>query len=381
MSKKALICFNFLAIAVLLISCQVPAGSSEPSPTARETTSIPATLTASVEPPTPTLPAVPSPVIDSNPASGELYEMVLSLPAGKTGFPYRGADTPGMLITGPNAIALLSDGRFVIADLIDNRVWILSPTGEQSLFIDLYPLGILNVADLRVYEDQLYILEIYLGPPVHYRINILSSEGKPLTVYEISEGYHLENGLTGFTVDCNGKIFLEMAGQLKPLPLSNETLIASSTAEQYQCNGKSFTPQTVKPGEKPRFIAGDFTLETSLTMGLGGLSLLKVLPDGSFFVVRSDVVNFQVIQVDDTVHYFSAEGLQLGVARVPVDERYYYVMRNLAVGPDGNVYCLLPKPDSLKILRLKFYPALEPLLPGAESPTVTSNAPSATQGS
>jgi len=174
--------------------------------------------------------------------------------------------------------------------------------------------------------------------------------------------------LTGFTVDCNGKIFLEMAGQLKPLPLSNETLIASSTAEQYQCNGKSFTPQTVKPGEKPRFIAGDFTLETSLTMGLGGLSLLKVLPDGSFFVVRSDVVNFQVIQVDDTVHYFQPKDCSLGVARVPVDERYYYVMRNLAVGPDGNVYCLLPKPDSLKILRLNFTPRLSRCCRGRNRP-------------
>ncbi len=372
-SKKALIFSIFLTFAILLSACQLRAATTE----ATSTVPVIATVTPAptIVPATTSLPFVPSPEIFSAEATASFYETVLSIPAGKTGLPYRGVDIPGMEITGPNAFAILSDGRYVIADLIDNRLWIFSPAGEQLKIIDLYTVGIMNVSDMQVYNDELYVLEIYLNPPLHYRINRLSLEGELKAYYDIPEGYHLENGLTAFMIDCNGKIFLDLEGRLHPLPIGNVTLTSSASEENYECNGKTYYVHETKLGEKPKLTAGSFTLETSLTFGYGGLSLLKVLPDGSFFVVRSDVVNDPVIQVDDTVHYFSAGGVQLGIARVPVDERYYYVMRNLTVGPDGNVYCLLPKPDSLKILRLKFYTALEPLLPGAEFPTITTDAP------
>ncbi len=373
MIKKTLI---FLAIAIMamiiLAACQPPAATTE----ATSTVQVIATVTSAptIVPATPSITIVPSPEIFSDEAAGNLYETVLSIPAGKTGLPYLGVDIPGMEITGPNAFAILSDGRYVIADLIDNRLWIFSPAGEQLKIIDLYTVGIMNVSDMQVYNDELYVLEIYLNPPLHYRINRLSLEGELKAYYDIPEGHHQENGLMGFIIDCNGKIFLDLEGRLLPLTIADVTLTPSSSEDNYECNGKTYFVHETKRGEKPKLTAGSFTLETSLTFGFGSLSLLKVLPDGSFFVVRSDVVNDQVIQVDDTVHYFSAGGVQLGIARVPVDERYYYVMRNLTVGPDDNVYCLLPKPDSLKILRLKFYPSLEPLLPGVEPPTITSDA-------
>jgi len=280
-----------------------------------------------------------------------------------------------MEISGPNGFAIFSDGRYVISDLLDNRLWIFNSDGEQIKIINLSPLGILNVSDLQVYKDEIYVLEIYLDPPIHYRINLLSPDGKRVMYYDIPEGSHLENGLTGFMIDCDGKLLLDLAGHSQALSMTNENQIPSSNKNQYQCNNKSYYVQDIKPGEKPKIIAGSFTMSTTLTFGLGGISLLKVLPDGSFFVVRTDVVNDKIIQVDDTVHYISAQGIQLGVARVPVGERYYYVKRNLAVGPDGNVYCLLPEPDSLNILRLKFYSSLEPLVPGAEPPTVTQIYP------
>ena len=373
MSRKYPIFSVMLLIAILFNSCQASSHTLQPEQNVQKTTIVASTPTIVTA--TPFFAAIPSPEIFSGESTGDLYETILSFPAGKTGFPYQGVNVPGMEITGPNAFAIFSNGRYVIADLIENRLWIFSPKGERVKIIDLYPIGIMNVSDLQVYEDEIYLLEIYLNPPIHYRINHLSQDGKLLTYYDIPEGYHLENGLTGFMIDCYGKIFLDLAGQLRPLLISNENLITSSSKNHYECNDKSYLVQSTNRGEEPKLIAGSFTLGTSLTFGLGGLSLLKVLPDGSFFVVRSDVVNDKVIQVDDTVHYFSAQGIQLGVARVPVDERYYYVMRNLSVGPDGNVYCLLPKPDSLKIIRLKFYSSLEPLLPGVEPPTLTQIFP------
>jgi hypothetical protein len=132
------------------------------------------------------------------------------------------------------------------------------------------------------------------------------------------------------------------------------------------------------PGKTPTLIAGNIRLETQLTTGFGGLRLLGVLEDGSFYVICEDVVSDDVVSddvvsegaVDQTVHYISADGLQLGLARVPIAETYYYVMRNLAIGPDGYVYALLPQPDSVHIIRLNFFRSIEPLVPSAVTPLV-----------
>ena len=99
---------------------------------------------------------------------------------------------------------------------------------------------------------------------------------------------------------------------------------------------------------------------------------MGVLADGSVYVVREDVVAEQpMITVDQTVHYISANGLQLGVARAPIAEAYYYVIRNLAIGPDGYVYSLLPRPSDVHIIRLKLFKSIAPLVPNAVAPLVT----------
>ena len=115
--------------------------------------------------------------------------------------------------------------------------------------------------------------------------------------------------------------------------------------------------------EFPYVIANDMKIEMQFTQGLGSLYLLGVNPDSSFYVVREDVVSDSPIQVAQTVHYFNAEGKQLGVARVPIAEQYLYVPHNLAVGPDGTVYALVTRPDSVDVVCLNFFKQLEPLLP------------------
>ena len=97
---------------------------------------------------------------------------------------------------------------------------------------------------------------------------------------------------------------------------------------------------------------------------------MEVFQDGSIYADRDDVVNFSVIQVDQTVHYIGPNGDVKGSARVPLSEFRYPPDRNKAIGPDGEVYVLLPRPDSIDIVRLKFYTQLEPLKPGAEIPHI-----------
>ena len=45
-------------------------------------------------------------------------------------------------------------------------------------------------------------------------------------------------------------------------------------------------------------------------------------PDGSFFVLRTDVVDDSIIQFDQTIHWLDPNGAQLGIARFPLAESY-----------------------------------------------------------
>jgi hypothetical protein len=271
-----------------------------------------------------------------------------------------------MDITGPNALAVLSDMSVVVADLIGNRLLRYDPTGKLLGIINLYTREIVNIWDLVAFKDELILLEISLDiPPERYRVNRLTSDGKLLTSYDIPKGYHLQDGLTGISVDCEGQILLEIKGGQAFYRLVDPKGNLNAR-NGYLCNGKTYRV------ESTQLVAGDVKLETQLTTGLGGLKLLGVLADGSVYVVREDVVTQQpVITVDQTVHYVSADGLQLGVARVPIAEAYYYVMRNLAVGPDGYVYSLLPRPDAVYVVRLKLFKSIAPLVPNAVAPLVT----------
>lgn len=295
------------------------------------------------------------------------YDTLFVIPVSEGSLQYFGGDQPDSEINGPNAIAVLPDGSFVIADLVGNRLWRYDPTGKVINTIDLSSMDIKQITDLRANSTELIILEEW---GERYRVHRLSFDGELLANYDIPKGFHLEDGLTGIAVDCDGNILLEMEGGSRFFRLvdAQGNLEATIIKTDFLCNGKAYRIATIGPFTTPQLTAGDITLETELTTGFGGLNLLNVLKDGSFFVVRDDVVNDQV---DQTVHYMSADGEQLGVARVPIEERYYYIMRNLAVGPDGNVYAILPQPDSIHIIRLNFYKNLQPLIPGAAEPLIT----------
>ena len=297
------------------------------------------------------------------------YDTLFVIPVGEGSLQYFGGDQPDSEINGPNAITVLPDGSFVIADLVGNRLWRYDSTGQLLKSIDLYSIGIEQVTDLRSTNTELFVLEIRNE---RYRVNRLSFDGELIANYDIPVGFHIENGLTGIAVDCEGEVLLEIAGSdLYRLVDSQENLDPSLIKADYYCNGKPYRVVNSGPDTIPKFIAGSIPLETQLTTGLGGFNLLAVLKDGSFYVIRDDVVNDRVIQVDQTVHYINAGGVQQGVARVPLAEYYYYIMRNLAVGPDGNVYAILPQPNSINIIRLNFYKNIEPPIQGAVEPLIT----------
>ena len=312
------------------------------------------------------------PIINDRP--DDLYKTVFSIPVGENSvIQYRGGDNPNMEITGPNAIAVLPDGSFMIADLIANRLLHYDKTGYLLNTIDLYELGIVNVADLRIQGDMLFLLEISLNfSPPRYRVNQLSLTGILVATHDIPEGFHIENGLTGIAIDCEGQIVLEMAGgsDLYRLEDIQRNSDMTTVPNGYQCDNRIY--QIINPGPQkpPAIVTNDVIYETQLTTGWGGFNILDMFGDGSFFVLREDVVNGQIIQVDLTVHYIGSDMVSQGVARAPIDEAYYYIMRDIAVTTQGDVFMLLPRHYSLDVIQLNFYREIEPLIPGSIPPEI-----------
>ncbi|MFZ6030378.1 MAG: hypothetical protein ACOYYS_21935 [Chloroflexota bacterium] len=326
--------------------------------------------------PNATLSPMGLPVIHDQP--GELYTTVFSIPVGGDSIiQYRGADNPDMEITGPDAIAILPDDTFMIADLIANRLLHYDEAGNLLDTIELYDLGIVNVADLRISGDKLFLLEISLDfSPPRYRVNQLSFDGKLLAYNEIPEGFHIEGGLTGIAIDCEGQVVLEIAGgsDMYRLEVIQNNSDMMSTPNGYYCNNVLY--RVVNSFQQPPMVmAGNVVFETQLTTGFGGLTLLNIFEDGSVYLLRDDVVDDPIVKVDQTVHYISADMVHQGVARVPLSEAYYYIMRNIVANTKkGEVFVLLPRNDSLDVVRLNFYQSLEPLPPSTVIPQITVSA-------
>jgi len=319
-----------------------------------------------------------------NQQMGDFYETIFSISVGP-GNPIRylgGGDTE---IVGPNAIAVLPDGSFMIADPLSNCLFHYNQAGKLVNTIELEKLGIKTVRDLRAKDNELFLLETGTGPiPQRYWVRHLSIDGTLIGSDEIpinfplgpkpefGEPLTLKIGLTGIAIDCDGDIVLEIEGGYKLYRLVDVQNNSSpdNIPNGYLCNGKLYQAiGAVKPLSK--FKAGDITYVTQLTTGFGGLIALGVYPYGGFYLVRDDVVNSQVIQVDKTVHFVGSDGIVEGMARVPLSEFYYPVGRSMAIDPKGEVFVMLPRPASIDIIRLNFYAQLEPLIPGATIPQIT----------
>jgi hypothetical protein len=166
---------------------------------------------------------------------------------------------------------------------------------------------------------------------------------------------------------------LEVAGGYKLFLLSDvqNQLNPDNVTQGYFCDGKRYRVTATDTFQPPKISAGDLTYGTQPTNHFCGLGFLDVLPDGSFYLVRSDVVNESKIRVDTTIHYIGADGVIKGAARIPNSEFYIYVEHSMAINSKGEVFVLLPRLHSVDVLHLNFYRQLEPLIPSAAIPQIT----------
>jgi hypothetical protein len=250
--------------------------------------------------------------------------------------------------------------------------------GRLQQTIKLDELGIGYVRDMRIKGDEIFLLETAYQ---NFRVLRLTLDGKLIASEKIPFEFPvdaqkpentLKGGLTGIALDCEERIILEATGGSKLFPLSEVQKQSDPDliTQGLLCNDKRFFVCTPGQWKDPKVTAGKTIYQTKLSEGLGGLQFLDVFEDGSIYLLRDDVMPINPIKVDQTVHYIDEKGGVQGVARVPLSEFYYPIMRITAVSPNGEVFALLPRPDSLDIIRLNFYQELEPLIPGAAVPQI-----------
>ena len=325
--------------------------------------------------------SVSTPTIHTWP--GELYQTVLSLPIGEDSIQYRGQGVAEMQVSGPSSLAILPDGTIVIPNHVDNRLFFYHPDGQLERTIDLTTLGIVNVSDVKAGDSELFLLEIsYNVSPLRYRVSRLSFAGDLIAQYDIPAGYHLEDGLWGLATGSDAEILLELGGEsFRVVQLASPDGDFVGEIPGIPAYGKHYQVTLTNDAERAASIdAGSLHVETKGTLGGGLLRLLAAFPDGSFLVIREDMVDdLPVILSDVTVHYLNSEGVQIGVARYPIAEWYYPIWPSfMAAGRDGYAYALMPREDSLDILRLNYFEHIDPLIPGAAEPFVGPAQPAST---
>lgn len=333
--------------------------------------------TTSTSSPLPT--SVFAPVIREE--SGALYETLFTIPVGGDSV-IQYLDS-GCCINGPNAMAALPDGSFLISDMVsESRLLQYSPTGELINTIPLEELNILWVYSLQVRNSTLYLLaRDFQDSFFVYEMNL---DGHVKTVHAFSGKFAiggdnlLEQGLTGMMVDCDGDILLEVEGGEALYRLADVQNHPDSTdlMSGFTCRSELYHSQPSGSQNTRQFVVGEMIFSTMVTEKLGGLNLLEGFGDGSFYLLRTDVLSDPVIHVDETVHYIGADRMPQGMARLPIKEFYYtdYINSSIAVSDKGELFVLLPRLDTISVIRLNFYQQLEPFMSGAVVPQITSSA-------
>ena len=299
------------------------------------------------------------------------HEIVFTIPVGEDGVHYSRVG-PEILTWGPSAFTVVPDGSFWIADTVANRLLHYNLEGDRLNTINLNAHQVVGVGDLEISASDIFVLDIAAVIP---RILRLSPDGELLASHKLPVGLRLENGLTGIAVGDQGELLVEReGGAFVSVLVHADGKVAPVALDGYIHRGRLYNarPADLTAADTTRgyITAGDTRIEVDVTHSLGGLRVLGVNADDSFYVIVDEVaIGDSGIQVDQTVHHYNAGGELLGVARVPLAERYTSVAHGLAMGPGGKVYALITHPDRVEVQRLKLSHELRPILPTASMET------------
>jgi hypothetical protein len=318
-------------------------------------------------------------------------EVVFSVPigSGSGDIGYEGLHEE-MLPWGPTALAVDEHGTFYLLDGANNRIQRYDATGSPLSSIDFND-EVIGVTDIEVDDDNLLVLDTAATRPAVHRLGM---DGALVQSYPIPKRLGEEGiweKLSGIRIGPSGEVYVVLENGYAFLQLTDQTggplTTPRITADFQDAGGRTFGIQSADWSTDPhrgevlvRSRSSDvLRITIRVPHTLGGLRYLQTGRDGSFFVVVEELLYDGSIHVDQTVRHYGYEGTLLDMARTPLSDFYTPVEDGITVGPDGNVYALVPKQDRVEIQRLAFKPGLEPIF-SSQEPVVTDTSASTSPG-
>lgn len=283
------------------------------------------------------------------------YEIVASLPVGDGGVHYENVGVPEAEITGPASFRVAPDGTFIVADTSTNRILAVSQGGVVQS--DTRVPAAAGIVDLAVGQNgEIFALD--LGQQTIHHVTNKKSAQKII----LPDSFR-RDGLTGISIGKNGEPLLELKGGSR-LARTNgdEARLQTVTGDQISLR----PPDLIGPESEVSsgdLRIGEKRVSIRVTNFLAGLQLVGTDKNGGVFVSVLELISHPALQVDETIRHYDKDLNLLGVARVPVAERYTFTQRGVSVGEDGNVYAMIPRSYELDIVRLSFKQGLKPILP------------------
>ena len=235
-------------------------------------------------------------------------EIIFSLPVGDRGINYSGNGDPEILPGGPEALTIAPDGTFWIADTADNHLLHYSTKGELlcKIAIGDYVNG---AGDLEVTSQEIWILDMASFP---LKIVKISLNGKVLNIYNLPKGLQREDGTTGIFLGSDGSLLVEREGGIAVTRfISPSGKLEQKALNGYESFGKAYSFQPGNLMSKMEashgyVLFGDRQIDVDVTNNLGGLSILKIDPDGSFFIeVQEMVIDHRLHFINKNIIYIS----------------------------------------------------------------------------
>jgi hypothetical protein len=288
---------------------------------------------------------------------------------------------------GPTALAVDGNSTFYIVDGANNRIQRYNAKGSHLSSINLGN-EVVGVTDIELIGNDLFVLDVAATVPA---VRHLTSDGAFVQSFPIPKkvsGKDIQDKISGirigpreelYVVLENGHSYLQLTAQAST-PLSTPRIRDSFPDAEGRAYDVREADWSADHHTGEVLVSDQATEETQritvrVPHRLGALRYLQAQHNGDFFVTVEEIYYDGSIQVDQIVHHYDGKGNLLGRARVPLSDFYAPVKNGIAVGPDGNVYVLVPKQDRVEIQRLTFGSALRPILPDQER--AVTDAPTA----
>lgn len=339
--------------------------ADEPLPTLPVPTSLPAAPTSKVPVEVPTLvmppmtPAIAAPTAMARPDKNEVLYPV-----------FIGNAPDGQLLQPYESLTIGEDGSIWIADrrpaLINLRA-----NGEVSSTITLDP-KIGRVSDLEIVGGNFWVLD-------GFAVYKVAMDGRILEEYQPYENSSspMKRPYVNLSlrVGGDGQMLVELGGDYTS---ATENVPEGQYGPSFVLHGYPSKGRVYAYGSKvDEILAGEVVAKIDVPGSITGRHVLKVLPDGSFYVL----VETSVARMSDAtegsyfyVMHYGSDGKLIERARMYVTSDKTPKVNQMALGSDGQFYSLLVNAQDrgrVDIVRLRYYAA------GVQLPNGPTPAPPA----